>query len=410
MSTPTSIGELSVGVTLDTSKMEAGLKGMERKVKAQTKQLDKEYERMAGGAFGFSGAAGGSRRGGRSNYREMAGGAGGGAAQRLARTFGGAALGRVVGGGGEALMGLGPAAGIAAGVAMMGKLQLSVVNFAKESGKLDNSTLAVIRYGEALSGVGKGVKNVAMGLAVEALGTVNQLGELIGSGFDFASLAASNASDRAAQQAAQRTARTVALNGGGTMADVLARRRASDERLGQFSRDQTFAGAAPKQQQNMLRAEIDALKAKEKTARAAGKILEAEDLRFARLQKVAQLEKNIADFTEAQRQNNDAITRARLERIDADRQAEAERVRESRETLDAVLRATERDVLSSQLDRVRDRIGGARNPFEARSTSDFGSASASTANFAAEGNRLLNEMVRILRAVESNTEDALARN
>ena len=194
------------------------------------------------------------------------------------------------------------------------------------------------------------------------------------------------------------------------MADVLARRQASDARLRQFSRDQTFAGAAPKQQQNMLRSEIAALKAKEETARAAGKILEAEDLRFERLQKVAQLEKNIADFTEAQRQNNDAITRARLERIDADRQAEAERVRESRETLDAVLRATERDVLSAQLDRVRDRIGGARSPFEARSTGDFGSASASTANFAAEGNRLLNEMVRILRAVESNTEDALGRN
>lgn len=403
----TSIGELSVGVTLDTSKMEAGLKGMDRKIKAQAKQLDKEYAKMSGAnAFGFGGGAGGGRRGrSASAYREMAGGGGGGggAGGRIARTFGGQALGRVLGGGGEALMGLGPAAGIAAGVAVMGRLQMSVVNFAKESGKLDNSTLAVLRYGEALNSVGTGVKNFAMSLAVEALGTINQLGELIASGFNFAALAEANASERAARGQEQRRDALFARNDPAKVAAA----RAS---ITQFSRDQTFGAASPKQQQAILRGEITQLAAKEKQARAARNILEAETLRLERLRKEAELQKNVADFTAKQRENDEAITRARLERIDADRQAEAARVQESRDTLDAVLRATEGDMLGAQLDRVRDQIGGARNPFESRSTGDFGSASTSTANFAAEGNRLLSEMIRILRSVESNTEDALARN
>jgi len=395
MSAPTSIGELSVGVTLDTSEMEAGLKGMDRKLKGQLKQLDKEYEKLAESSMGFGGGYGtGYGRSGKAReafYRSLAGG-GGGAGEKLARTFGGQALGRVLGGGGEAVMGLGPAAGIAAGVAIMVKLQLAVANFAKESGKLDGSTRAVIRYGETLNSIGATAKRAAGEMAVGFLGALNRVGEIVGSGFNFRDVADAEDSDRAAAQAVARLAKFREVNDPAKLAAV----RSS---ISQFARDQAFSKESPKGQQSILREEIAALKAKEETARAAGKILEAEEVRLARLQKVAQLEKSIADFRDAARARGEALDMARLARLDA---ADAQK----RETA----KAADRVETENKLDSIRDRIGGARNPFEARSTGDFGSASAATANFAAEGNRLLSEMVRILRAVESNTEDALARN
>jgi hypothetical protein len=411
----TSIGDLSVGVTLDLSGMEQGA----RKAKAQLKQLDAEYAKIGrkAGTFGSSDFGTGFGRSGRGRggfgggggTGGFGGGAGGAGAQ-LARSLGGQALGRVVGGGGEALMRLGPAAGIAAGVAMMGRLQLAVVNFAKESGKLDDSTLAVMRYGEALSGIGKGIKEAAMGFAVEALGTLNRFGEIVGSGFDFAAVNAANSAHRGAVQAQQQTARTVALNGGGTMADVLARRRASDERLREFQRDQQFSNSSAKQQQNMLRAEIAALETKEKAAREAGKILDAEEMRFERAQKTAALEKNIADSTAKQRENQDAITRASAARRDEEDAARREREAASRAELDDIFASTESALAADSLGRTRDLIGSQRNPFESGGVSGFGSASAAGAQFVQEGNRLLAEQLRALKRQEDLLEDILAQN
>jgi len=405
----TSIGELSVGVALDTKKLDAGLKGMERKIKGQAKQLDAEYRKMAGaGAFGYSETVGGTRptrgrSGGGASYGGMAGGGAMNPAQKLARTFGGQTLGRLVGGGGEALAGLGPGAIAAAAAVGMVKLQMAIVGFAKDSKKLDPATLSVISYGKALTDIGTGVKNAAKGFAVEALGTLTRFGELIGSGFSMSALTAAEGSERAAAGQEQKLANLKAVNDPARLAK-------SRSAIADFQRDQAFGAASPKQQQAMLRGEIAALQTKEAQAKTEGRLADSLDIRLDRLRKEAELQKNITDFTAKQKDNADAITRARAERMDAEDEAERKRAQESRETLDAVLRATEGDMLQSGLDRVRDRLGSVRNPFESRGNGDFGSASASTANLAMEGNRLLAEMTRILRSVEANTEDALARN
>lgn len=74
-----SIGELSVGVTLDTSKMDAGFATLDRKTKAQIKQLDAEYKRLGisinENAFGSSGYGTGYARNGR-HFGGMGGGGG----------------------------------------------------------------------------------------------------------------------------------------------------------------------------------------------------------------------------------------------------------------------------------------------------------------------------------------------
>jgi hypothetical protein len=194
------------------------------------------------------------------------------------------------------------------------------------------------------------------------------------------------------------------------MADVLARRRASDERLREFQRDQQFSNSSAKQQQNMLRAEIAALETKEKAAREAGKILDAEEMRFERAQKTAALEKNIADSTAKQRENQDAITRASAARRDEEDAARREREAASRAELDDIFASTESALAADSLGRTRDLIGSQRNPFESGGVSGFGSASAAGAQFVQEGNRLLAEQLRALKRQEDLLEDILAQN
>lgn len=401
----TQIGELSVVVSLDTKKLDADGAVMVRKLKAQSKQLDKEYAAMAGNAFGFSdfkGGGRGRRAGGGGSYATMMGGGAGGPAEKLARTFGGQTLGRLVGGGGEALAGLGPGAIFAAGVAGMAKLQMAVVGFAKESGKLDPATLSVINYGKALTGIGESVAGAAKSLAVEALGTLTRFGELIGSGFSLSKLTAGENSDAAAAGAEQRLAAFKAINDP-------ARLGKSRAAIADFTRNQAFDAASPKGQQTILRGEIAALKTKEDQAKAEGRIADSLDMKLERLRKEAELQKNIADFTEKQRKNAEDITRQAAERRDAEDATRRKRFEEFSNQFDADFKAIEQGIYTKRLDDVRSRMGSMRNPFESGGASGFGSASAAGLQFVQAGNQIMNRMLEVLKAIEGNTEESLAR-
>lgn len=404
----TSIGQLSVGVSLDLAPMEKDAK----KMKAQLKQLDKEYAKsgFGGGGFGSSGFGGGYGKSARA--RMGGGGFGGGAgagdlgssgAGKLAKQFGGQTLGRLVGGGGEALMGLGPGAALVAGTAAIFKLQMAVANFAKESGKLDDASLSVIRYGEALTGIGKGVKEAAMGFAVEALGTLTRFGEFVGSGFDMGAVNAANAGERDARQQEQRRDALFAANDPKQVAAVR-------ERIKNFQRETAFNNASAKQQQDILRGEISALAAKEKQARESRRILDAETLREERLRKEEELRKNIEAHTAKQRENEEAITRSRQDRQQADKDEAKKRADESwQRTLDALSGATI-DVAQQSLQRVRSQQSAIVNPFSGGAVSGFGTAAAGGSEAQRDGNRILALQLRALERQAELLEDLIARN
>lgn len=407
-----SIGQLSVGVSLDLAPMEKDAK----KVRAELKKLDRETEKLnarRSGGFGTSGFGGGFASGSRGAARPGVGSAmnpfAGPGAGQLVRSFGGQALGRSLAGGG-ALAGAGSAGGVAAGVALVFTLQKAVANFAKESGKLDDATISVRNYGDALGEVGKKVKDTAMGFAVEGLGIFTQLGDFIGSGFSREAMWSANGSDRAALKSEQDLAGLVALNGGGTTQEAIARRQEISRRIKEFQRDLRFNAASPKQQQSILTDEIKSLKVQEDKARVARKFIEAETLRLDRLKKEAELEKNIVDFKQAQAENEEAIAAFKKKQKEDREKADAAAEAESRKNLEELFRSADAAAALVGIDRIREKAGRLINPFEGSSVTGFGSATATTGQFQQEGNRLLAEQLRVLRRQEELLEDIIARN
>lgn len=402
-----SIGQLSVGVSLDLAPMEKDAK----KMRAQLKQLDKEQQRLSSGRgpFGQSGFGSGYGRspragavGRRSIDQAMNPFAGPGAGG-LIRSFGGQAIGRSLAGGG-ALAGAGSAGGVAAGVALVFTMQKAVANFAKESGKLDDATISVRNYGDALADIGKKVKDTAMGFAVEGLGIFTQIGNFIGSDFSREKMWAANDSDRAALTAEQRTADLVALNGGGTTAEAIARRQEISRRIKDFQRDQRFNASSPKQQQSILADEIKSLKVQEDKARVARKFIEADTLRLDRLKKEAELEKNIVDFKQAQAENEEAIAAFKKKQKDDKEKADAAAEAESRKTLEEVFRATDAAAALVGIDRIREQAGRLINPFGGSSVVGFGSAVTPSGN--QQGmDRILAEQLRVMKRSEELLED-----
>jgi hypothetical protein len=286
--------------------------------------------------------------------------------------------------------------GIAAGVALILKFQKAIAGWAKESGKVDNATLAVMRYGDTLTAVGKGAIDAGKAISVNLLGSLNLLGEWIGSGFDMGSVNADNASERGAIQQEQALAKLRAENDPAKLAAT----RAS---ISQFQRDQRFAGASPKEQQRILADEVMSLKIQEDKARAAKQILVAENLRLDRLKKEAELQKLITEQTKEREEREAAIIAMRPESTPSD-PTDALNAR-----LDEAMKEIEGEQLSARPSRVQSRAGSLRNPFEGAGVSGFGSASNGSLVAVQEGNRLLTEQLRILKTIEENTEDAISQ-
>lgn len=409
----TSIGSLNVAVDLDTSKLDAGLKQTERKMKAAGKQLDKEYASMAGKSFGFSEFAGGG--GARRGYGRMAGGrdreGGGGLVGGIGGALARRALGGAVGGEGIAnsIMGasgrlLGTAAGATAasvtGAAFGSKL---IAGWANESKRLDDAALSVQRYGKALDGIiptFSKIKDFAKDGAISALGQFTQLGELMAGGSREVSVF-----NQAARGAAEGDARLAAFKALNDPAR-LGRTRSA---IADFQRNQAFDAASPKGQQTILRGEIEALKTKEAKAKTDGRIADSLDAQLTRLQKEAELQKSITEFTAKQKENADAITRAAAERRDAEDAAKRMRFEEFSNQFDADFRDIEKGIYTDRLSRVRGQMSSLRNPFESGGVSGFGSASAAGLQYVQAGNQMLSRILEVMKSVEANTEEALNR-
>jgi hypothetical protein len=341
----TSIGDLSVGVTLNTDKLDAGFREMSRKVKAQAKQLDKEYAAMAGGkSFGYGGGfgtgyGGASRRGagrGRNaggNF-SLGGDGGGGLGGVLARQ----ALGRITGMG-EGLTGnLLRSAGPVAGAVGFAGAAFGAVNFARnaslETKRMDESALAAKRWAESLGELGfslKVVREKTADFAVSLAGDFARFSEFAGSGFSWDD---SRAFDAAARGAAQQQSRRDAMakaQGFDSWADYSKAVSAQRERILDFTRNDRFSQTDDQGRARILAKEIETLAAKEKQARAEKRILDAETMRLDRLAKIAELRdveakisQRALDFENQTRMQ----AAARMDDDDAQREAEKRKAAE----------------------------------------------------------------------------------
>jgi hypothetical protein len=305
----TSIGELSVGVTLDTSGVDYGVK----KAKAQLKQLDKEFGyRPASAALRFGGAIGpgykpktqhgarGGAGGGFSRPNMPTDTFGGGLAGRLAGRVGGQALGQFLGGGevGGMLAKAGPAGGILAGAAALVRLQVAIGDFAKNSGRTDAAALAAGRFADSVRELGSGLFDFARNTAVNVLGTLNRAGEWFGAGGDRAALDTFDMAQRGAIEQTIARDKLFAANDPAKMAAVQGQ-------SAKFTRDRAFEGLDLATQEQILAGEVRSLEVKEKFARASKKILEADQLRLEILQKEDELNRvGLQRSREAAAENN----------------------------------------------------------------------------------------------------------
>lgn len=389
----TTVGSLNVDVTLELARLEAGFKELQGKTAKNMTQLKRQFRAASADADKSLGGIG-------------KGGAGRGAIGKIGGKLAGDALGNLTGlggRGGDMLAGAGATGGVLAGLALVFKFQSAVAGWAKESGRVDDAALSVMRYGESLTAVGKGAVDAGKSLSVNLLGALNELGEFAGSGFDAKAVNDANNSERAAVLQEQALAKLRKENDPAKLAQT----RSS---ITSFQRDQRFAGASPKEQQDILRNEIAALNIQEAKARSSKQILEAETIRLDRLKKEAELQKNVAESTEAQRKNYEAIELAKNARLDAQDDEKRKATEAFNKKFDDDFRDIENSIYKERLDRVQKRAGSLRNPFEAGGVNGFGTASNGSIIAVQEGNRLLAESLRILKTIEENTEDALNRN
>jgi hypothetical protein len=300
---------------------------------------------------------------------------GGGLLGNIGGKLAGRALGRTLGVGDElastALRGAGSFIGGTAGTAISGAAGAIsgtklITGWAQESGRIDDAALAAMRYGDAINKIVPSLSQVfgfVKDIAITGMGAANTMGELVASRFNTEEV---NAYSDAMRGAIEQEAALAKLRADNDPAKLRAVRGA----ITGFQRDQRFAGASPKGQQGILSDEIALLKTKEDAARSNKKILDAETLKLERIQKEAELAKSIADLTDEQRRNEEAITLSRLKRMDrADEEARNE---EAKKFSDA--QKLKVNGLTDQLKKLGSNAPDSRNPFSRPVVNGFGSA------------------------------------
>lgn len=382
----TSIGELSVGVSLDLKKMDAGFAELDRKTKAQIKQLDAEYAKMGQGGFGFSGGAGGggagSRGGGSSggNFSRSMGGSGGGSsyAARAMQKVGYQAVGY-------------QAADVATQVGGQG--------IVRALGQQLPQILAFFGPYGALAGA---LVATAFAFRKEILGTAEAFGDVMNGSVAAIS---GDAADRMEAGMAERAKK----EGFGSFKELAAATQGQRASNKQFQRDQFFSKQDDQGKIHIIEKEMATLEKKKRDGRLEGKIFESEKINGELAQKAAEIEALNKAIDERERAFDLKTQQQQNERWNEQQAAKKEKESEAVKRLDDVFKATEKDMYSQTLERVRGQMGSLRNPFSSGGVSGFGSASANPSIYANEGNKLLAQMLSALRSLEDSTVGAIAR-
>ena len=369
-----SIGELSVGVTLDTSKMDAGFAALDRKTKAQIKQLDAEYKRLGisinENAFGSSGYGTGYARNGR-HFGGMGGGGGfsrrGMAVQNLGYQVQDIA---VQIGGGQGVM------------RALGQQLPQILQFFGPQGAVAGALLAtafafrkeIVAAGEAFGDVMNGSVASITGLSADAM-------------------------DRSKEAIAKE-------QGFSSWADyskAVGDQRASNRNL---TRDQAFANTDDQGRARMLSGEIAKLQKDAANAKAERRTFDFEKLRAEIATKSAELEKLNKQIGERQLAFEN---QARLDQARRADEADAEKAKRAQEAMDNGVSDLLRD-LDSQREINALRAGAVAPAVSVGASSLGGTAGdgAQVAGLLRENQRTLEAMLAVIR--EQAERAAFQRN